>query len=34
MAGAGFVFWGLFAVFGLIVALYVAWMWWTERRGR
>lgn len=29
--GAGFIFWGLFASFALIVALYVAWMWWTER---
>lgn len=29
--GAGFIFWGLFASFALIVALYIAWMWWTER---
>ena len=27
----GFVFWGLFLVFALIVAGYVAWMWWVER---
>lgn len=26
-----FVFWGLFAVFGVIVAAYVAWMKWIER---
>jgi len=29
--GAGFIFWGLFASFALIVALYLVWMWWTER---
>ena len=28
---AGFIFWGLFVVFGLIVAGYVAWMLWVER---
>lgn len=28
---AGFIFWGLFGVFGLIVALYVLWMWWVEK---
>lgn len=28
---AGFVFWGLFAVFGAIVVGYVAWMAWVER---
>ena len=28
---AGFIFWGLFGVFGLILALYLAWMWWVER---
>lgn len=28
---AGFIFWGLFLAFGVIVALYLAWMWWTER---
>lgn len=27
----GFVFWGLFVVFGAIVAAYVAWMKWVER---
>jgi hypothetical protein len=31
MAGAGFVFWGLFVAFFLIVAAYVSWMWWVER---
>ena len=30
---AGFIFWGLFASFALIVALYLTWMWWTERGG-
>ncbi len=30
----GFIFWGLFAVFGLIVVAYVAWMLWVERRDR
>ena len=30
---AGFIFWGLFASFALIVALYLLWMWWTERGG-
>lgn len=29
---AGFVFWGLFVVFGLIVLGYVAWMVGVERR--
>ena len=29
--GPGFVFWGLFLVCGLIVAGYIAWMWWVER---
>lgn len=28
---AGFIFWGLFASFALIVALYLVWMWFTER---
>jgi cbb3-type cytochrome oxidase subunit 3 len=28
----GFAFWGLFAVFGLIVVGYVTWMWWLERQ--
>jgi phage shock protein PspC (stress-responsive transcriptional regulator) len=27
----GFVFWGLFAVFGVLVVAYVLWMWWVER---
>lgn len=28
----GFVFWGLFLIFGLIVVLYALWMWRVERR--
>ena len=32
MSGPGFVFWGLFAVFGLLVAAYLLWMVWVERR--
>ena len=32
MSGPGFVFWGLFAVFGVLVLGYVVWMFWTERR--
>jgi len=28
----GFVFWGLFAAFGAVVAAYVAWLIWIERR--
>jgi hypothetical protein len=32
MASAGFVFWGLFLVFGLIVLGYVLWMRRVERR--
>ena len=31
MTGGGFVFWGLFAAFGVLVAAYVVWMLWTER---
>jgi hypothetical protein len=31
MNGAGFVFWGLFVVFGVIVVAYIAWMRRTER---
>jgi hypothetical protein len=31
MLEAGFVFWGLFLVFGLIVVAYVIWMRWVER---
>jgi hypothetical protein len=30
---AGFVFWGLFLVFGLIVGAYLVWMAWVERTG-
>ncbi len=30
---AGFVFWGLFLVFGVIVALYLVWMRWVEGPG-
>ena len=28
---ASFVFWGPFAAFGIIVLLYLVWMWWVER---
>ncbi len=28
----GFVFWGLFVVFGLVVLAYVIWMLWVEGR--
>ena len=31
MLEAGFVFWGLFLVFGLIVVAYIIWMRWVER---
>ena len=31
MLGAGFVFWGLFLVFALIVVAYLIWMRWVER---
>ena len=31
MLEAGFVFWGLFLVFALIVVAYVIWMTWVER---
>ena len=31
MSGAGFAFWGLFVVFGAIVAAYILWMRWIER---
>ncbi len=34
MMEAGFVFWGLFAVVGAVVAAYVAWMVWVERDRR
>lgn len=30
--GAGFVFWGLFLVFALIVVAYFLWMVWAGRR--
>ena len=29
---AGFIFWGLFLVFGVIVAAYAFWMRWVERK--
>jgi hypothetical protein len=31
MGDAGFIFWGLFLFFGLIVGAYVFWMKWVER---
>ncbi len=31
MLDAGFIFWGLFLIFGILVVLYVAWMLWVER---
>jgi hypothetical protein len=31
MAEAGFIFWGLFLVFGVLVVSYAVWMWWVER---
>lgn len=31
---AGFIFWGLFLVFGLIVAGYLLWMYMAERDER
>lgn len=31
MHGPGFVFWGVYLTFGLVVAAYVAWMLWVER---
>jgi cbb3-type cytochrome oxidase subunit 3 len=30
---AGFIFWGLFLVFGLVVVGYLGWMFWVEKRG-
>lgn len=27
---AGFVFWGLFLVFGVVVISYLVWMLWVE----
>ena len=32
--GPGFIFWGLFLVFGVVVAGYAAWMLWQEARER
>ncbi len=32
MPQPGFIFWGLFLVCGLIVASYILWMLWAERR--
>ncbi len=32
IGAAGFIFWGLFAVFGIIVALYIIWMRRADRR--
>ena len=29
---AGFIFWGLFLVFGFIVVGYLVWMLWAEGR--
>ncbi len=34
MNGPGFIFWGLFLVFGALVAGYAVWMVWMERRER
>ncbi len=31
MLEAGFIFWGLFLIFGILVVLYVIWMHWVER---
>lgn len=31
MLEAGFVFWGLFLAFALIVVAYVIWVGWVER---
>jgi len=28
---AGFIFWGLFLVFGALVVGYLIWMFWVER---
>jgi hypothetical protein len=30
---AGFIFWGLYVTFGLIIVGYLVWMWWVERAG-
>ena len=29
---AGFIFWGLFLVFGLILVAYILWMGWVEKQ--
>jgi len=34
MMRAGFVFWGLYLVFGIILVLYLLWMRRVERRER
>ena len=34
IAAVGFTFWGLFAVFGLVVAGYIAWMGYVERKDK
>jgi len=31
MGGAGFVFWGAFAGWVLVIAAYVIWLWRVER---
>lgn len=31
MSDAGFIFWGLFLVFGIIVVAYIIWMVHVER---
>lgn len=30
--GPGFIFWGLFVACAMLLAGYVVWMWWEERR--
>ncbi len=32
MSGPGFVFWGLFLACAVVLAAYVVWMLWEERR--
>ena len=34
MMEVGFVFWGLFVVFGAMLVAYAAWMFWIERKDR
>lgn len=29
----GFIFWGLFLVFGAVIVLYVIWIYLVEQRG-